>query len=176
MDNTKYYYQFNSKARGPISADKIKALLDSGLITMDTMVAKEGDQQWTPLNQADIIYSPKQAEETTPAEEVKKKNPVSMQRLIYASMVLIACLILISGINTWLHWQHNVVLTKTVKPQQLEYDKKFISLIHEYTGKGSFVDRNKDSDWIKGGWEPIMIINKDGMGFDCLMRRPKPAQ
>lgn len=57
MDNTKYYYQFNSKARGPISADKIKALLDSGLITMDTMVAKEGDQQWTPLNQADIIYS-----------------------------------------------------------------------------------------------------------------------
>lgn len=41
MDNTKYYYQFNSKARGPISADKIKALLDSGLITMDTMVAKE---------------------------------------------------------------------------------------------------------------------------------------
>ena len=110
---------------------------------MDTMVAKEGDQQWTPLNQADIIYSPKQAEETTPAEEVKKKNPVSMQRLIYASMVLIACLILISGINTWLLWQHNVVLTKTVKPQQ---------------------------------WESIMIINKDGMGFDCLMRRPKPAQ
>ena len=39
MDNTKYYYQFNSKARGPISADKIKALLDSGLITMETMDA-----------------------------------------------------------------------------------------------------------------------------------------
>lgn len=173
MDNTKYYYQSNNQAHGPISVDKIKALLDSGLITMDTMVAKEGAQQWTPLNQADIIYIPKQAEETTPAGEAKKKNPVSIRRLIYASMALMTCLILISGINTWLLWQHNVVLAKNAKPQQWEYDKKFISLIHEYMGKGSFVDRNKDSDWIKGGWEPIMIINKDKMGFDCLMRRPK---
>lgn len=70
MDNTKYYYQSNSGVRGPISADKIKALLDSGLITMDTMVAKEGDQQWTLLNQTDIIYSPM----PSPSEQVSTQH------------------------------------------------------------------------------------------------------
>lgn len=78
MDNTKYYYQSNNKACGPISAEKIKALLDNGLITMDTMVAKEGDQQWAPLNQADIIYSPT----PSPSEQASTQHEVRPKKII----------------------------------------------------------------------------------------------
>lgn len=90
MNNeSKYYYQSNNQAHGPISVDKIKALLDSGLITIDTMVAKEGDQQWVALG---TIQEQISQQISPPIQKTKKKHYWPIYTVILFQIITVIAL------------------------------------------------------------------------------------
>lgn len=49
MTDNQYYYQSDGEVFGPVSIQRLQALIETGLITPSTMVAREGGQQWVEL-------------------------------------------------------------------------------------------------------------------------------
>ncbi len=54
---TTWYVAIDGKAKGPYPSDEIRALLSSGKISLDTLVWKEGLQDWIPVSQAKELMS-----------------------------------------------------------------------------------------------------------------------
>lgn len=49
-----YFIHLNQQTTGPFSEDEVRAKFHAGEITEDTLVAKEGSTQWTPLSETTL--------------------------------------------------------------------------------------------------------------------------
>lgn len=86
MDNTKYYYQSNGEVHGPVTNQQLKTLLETGIIDMDTMAVKEGDQQWIELVSILNQFPPSK-------QKVAKKYHWVAYLAISLQIVIITCLL-----------------------------------------------------------------------------------
>lgn len=86
MGSAKYYYQSNGEVHGPVTEQKLKALLETGIIDMDTMIAKEGDQQWIELGSILTQLPPSK-------QKIAKKYHWVVYLAILLQIVIITCLL-----------------------------------------------------------------------------------